>query len=98
MDYTRGWYTLHSVYLSPYYQPVKHSFLHNPTPSLSPSLSVLAAIAGALPFIGPYWIALPAVLELWLVEGETMSAIAVLTLSLLPMFFIDSIIYGEVEG
>lgn len=59
---------------------------------------MLAAIAGALPFIGPYWIALPAVLELWLVEGQAVSAIAVLVLSLLPLFFIDSIIYGEVEG
>ena len=59
---------------------------------------MLAAVAGAVPFIGPYWIALPAVLELWLVEGETVSAIAVLILSLVPLFFIDSIIYGEVEG
>jgi predicted PurR-regulated permease PerM len=60
--------------------------------------AVLAAVAGAIPFIGPYWIALPAILELWLVEGEAVSAIAVLVLSLIPLFFIDSIIYGEVEG
>jgi predicted PurR-regulated permease PerM len=60
--------------------------------------AVLAAIAGALPFVGTYWIALPAVLELWLVEGQTLSAITVLLLSLLPLFFVDSIIYGEVEG
>lgn len=65
---------------------------------LSLSCLVLAAIAGALPFVGTYWIALPAVLELWLVEGQPLSAIAVLTLSLLPLFFVDSIIYGEVEG
>jgi predicted PurR-regulated permease PerM len=60
--------------------------------------AVLAAVAGAVPFVGPYWIALPAILELWLVEGEAVSAIAVLVLSLIPLFFIDSIIYGEVEG
>ena len=66
--------------------------------SLSIHCTVLAAIAGVVPFIGPYWIALPATLELWLVEGRAVSAIAVLVLSLLPVFFVDAIIYGEIEG
>ena len=77
--------------------------------SLSPSISlsplapslphpVLAAIAGAMPFVGAYWVALPAVLELWLVEGQLLKALAVMGLSLLPLFFVDTIINREIEG
>jgi len=58
----------------------------------------LAAVAGAIPFIGPYWVAMPAVLEVWLVDGSPVAAIAILTLSLLPAFFVDSIINSEIEG
>ena len=75
-----------------------HSGLSFHICSLASLCAVLAAIAGVVPFIGPYWIALPAILELWLVEGQAMSAIAVLILSLLPVFFVDAIIYGEIEG
>ena len=61
--------------------------------------TVLAAIAGAIPFIGPYWVTVPAVLELWLVEGNVALALVVLALSLLPMFiFLDTMIYSEIEG
>ena len=69
--------------------------------SLSLSLhprTVLAAIVGALPFVGPYWAALPAVLELWLVEKQLILALCLLGLLLLPYFLLDNILYKEVEG
>lgn len=48
--------------------------------------------------LGPYWIALPAVLELWLVEGKLVIALSLAALALLPIMFVDSLIYGEIEG
>lgn len=60
--------------------------------------AVLAGIAGALPFVGPYWISLPAALELWLIDSRPLAAIILMVLSVLPVLFIDSIINGEIEG
>eukprot|EP00731_Ephydatia_muelleri_P012872 Em0007g182a len=60
--------------------------------------AVLAAIVGAVPFVGPYWAALPAVLELWLVEKQLVLALCLLGLLLLPYFLLDNILYEEVEG
>ena len=65
-------------------------------PSFTPP--VLAGIAGAMPFVGAYWVALPAVLELWLVQGQLLTALSVMGLSLLPLFFVDTIINREIEG
>lgn len=59
---------------------------------------VLAALAGAVPFVGPYWVSLPAVLQLWLVEGSPLAAILVLLLFLFPSLVIDSLINSEIEG
>ena len=51
-----------------------------------------------MPFVGAYWVALPAVLELWLVQGQLLGALAFMALSLLPLFFVDTIINREIEG
>ena len=51
-----------------------------------------------MPFVGAYWVALPAVLELWLLQGQLLTALAVMGLSLLPLFFVDTIINREIEG
>ena len=61
-------------------------------------LAVLAALAGAIPFIGAYWVAMPAVLELWLLQGSLLSALALFALSVLPVFFVDTLINREIEG
>ena len=59
---------------------------------------VLAGIAGAVPFVGPYWMGLPAILQLWLVEERVAVALLALVLFLVPPFLIDSIINSEIEG
>lgn len=58
----------------------------------------MAGVAGAIPFVGPYWVSLPAILELWLIESRPLAAIVLLVISLLPVLFVDSLINGEIEG
>ncbi len=57
----------------------------------------MAAIFGAVPFLGAYWASFPAILELWLVQSEPIKAFLMLIIALLPVCFIDSSIYSEIK-
>lgn len=59
---------------------------------------VLAALAGAVPFVGPYWVGVPAILKLWLIKESFFQAMVALGLFLLPPFIVDSLINSEIEG
>lgn len=73
---------------SPYYYYYYSLFIH----------TVFAALAGAVPFVGPYWVGLVAVLKLWLVEESILQALIALGLFLFPPFMVDSLINSQIEG
>jgi len=60
--------------------------------------SIFAAIFGAVPFITHYMAALPAVLELWLIQGHLPKAILMLLAQMAPMSVVDTQIYSEIKG
>ncbi|XP_065582447.1 transmembrane protein 245-like [Artemia franciscana] len=60
--------------------------------------SVLAAILSALPVFGHYWVALPAPIELWLVQDRATDAILLVVFQFLPLIYVNTAIYREIKG
>ncbi|XP_061392486.1 transmembrane protein 245-like isoform X3 [Musca vetustissima] len=60
--------------------------------------SALAAILSAAPFLGSYWCALPALLELWLAQDRLYAGIALFLLQFFVPPYFEAAIYAEMKG
>ncbi|CAL8141171.1 unnamed protein product [Orchesella dallaii] len=60
--------------------------------------SFFAAVFAAVPLLMPYWAAFPAVLELWLIQGQWTKALFMLVAQMLPMSCVDAQIYSEIHS
>lgn len=59
--------------------------------------SAFSAVFAAIPFIGTYWVAIPGTVYLWL-TGHVVYAALFLFLHFVPVSFVDTAIYGGIEG
>jgi len=51
-----------------------------------------------MPFLGTYFAAVPAVIDLWLVNGRQLEAAAIFLAHYLPTLFVDAAMYSEIKG
>ncbi|XP_070175104.1 transmembrane protein 245-like isoform X2 [Littorina saxatilis] len=59
--------------------------------------SALAAVFAAIPFVGAYWACIPGVVDIWLVQGQGLAALAFLLAHMLPSYVVDTAIYSEIK-
>jgi len=59
---------------------------------------VLAAVLAAMPFLGTYFAAIPAIIDLWLVNGRRLAAATMFLAHYIPTLFVDAAMYSEIKG
>ncbi|KAL3310576.1 hypothetical protein Ciccas_010854 [Cichlidogyrus casuarinus] len=60
--------------------------------------SVLAAIFGAIPILGNYWVAIPGIIDLVLFHESYWRGFLLFILHWLPTQFLDTAVYSEIKG
>jgi predicted PurR-regulated permease PerM len=60
--------------------------------------SIFASIFGFLPILSTYWVSLPGVLELWLLQNQPFLSILFFICHVSPTYIVDTSIYSEIKG
>ncbi|XP_063221270.1 transmembrane protein 245 [Bacillus rossius redtenbacheri] len=60
--------------------------------------AVLAAVFGAVPFVGTYWAGIPAAIDLWLIKDSGLSALLLMACHFLPTSIVNTAFYMEIKG
>ena len=55
-------------------------------------------MTGVVPFVASYWAAVPAVLELWLIEESGIQPLLLAMCHISPTYVVDTVIYSEIKG
>lgn len=61
-------------------------------------LTVIAALLAAVPVLPTYVVCLPGVLDLWLLQENTMGAVLLFLLQFAPTNLVDAAIYEDIHG
>lgn len=59
--------------------------------------AVISALFGAVPFVSPYWVSLPACFDLYM-SGQVTQSILMLILGIVPSSFVTTAFYSEIKG
>ncbi len=62
------------------------------------TLLVTAAILAAIPVLPTFVVCIPGVLDLWLIQENSISAILLFALQFAPTYFVDAAIYEDIQG
>lgn len=61
--------------------------------------SIMAGLFAFLPLLGTYWVAVPGILELWLVQNRPVAAVLFFIAHLAPtLIAVDKAIYSEIKA
>lgn len=61
-------------------------------------ISVTAAILASVPLLPTYIVCIPGVLDLWLLQEKSATALFLLLLQFAPTYFVDVAIYEDIHG
>ena len=60
--------------------------------------AIIASIFGFLPILSTYWVCLPGVLELWLLQDHLFYALLFIFCHIIPTYIVDMAIYSDIKG
>ncbi|BES98942.1 transmembrane protein 245 [Nesidiocoris tenuis] len=60
--------------------------------------AVFAGVLGVIPILGTYWACLPAILDLWLMQGSKLRALGLFLAQIFPTTVIETTVYNEIKG
>jgi hypothetical protein len=59
---------------------------------------VIAAIFASVPLLPTYVVSVPGVLDLWLLQDKSVTALCLFLLQFAPTYFVDVAIYEDIHG